>query len=85
MEIQGKVILIKEVEHHSNDFTKQTIVIETSESYPKKIAVDFVKDKIEMLRNVAVGQSVKCQINIESKEHNNRYFTNVTCWKIETI
>jgi single-strand DNA-binding protein len=85
MDIQGKVIKVNQVEHHANDFTKQTIIIETSESYPKKIALDFVKDKIEMLRNIAIGQTVKCHINIESKEFNNRYFTNVTCWKLETI
>jgi hypothetical protein len=85
MEIQGKVILIKQLEILNNDFTKQTMVIETSESYPKKIAVDFVKDKTELLNNIAVGQSVKCQINVESKEHNNRYFTNVSCWKIEVL
>jgi len=62
MEIQGKVILIKQLEILNNDFTKQTMVIETSESYPKKIAVDFVKDKTELLNNIAVGSLLSVKL-----------------------
>jgi hypothetical protein len=85
MDIQGKVIKVNEVEHHASDFTKQTIIIEYGETYPKKVELTFVKEKIEMLRNIAVGQAVKCHINIESREHNERWYTEIRCWKMETI
>jgi len=38
------------------------MVIETSESYPKKIAVDFVKDKTELLNNIAVGSLLSVKL-----------------------
>lgn len=85
MEIQGKVITIKEIEVLKNDFRKQMIIIETEDKFPKKIAIDFVKDKIELVANIKVGNRINAFINIESKEFNDKFFTNITCWKAELI
>jgi diaminopimelate epimerase len=46
MTVAGKVHLIGQTETVGNNgFTKRQIVVETSEQYPQKVAIDFVKDK----------------------------------------
>jgi hypothetical protein len=62
---------------------KQEFVIETSDMYPKKICISAWGDKVEMLKNFSVGEDLKVSVNIESREYNSRWYTDVRAWKIE--
>ena len=88
MDYYGKVLFIWAVETFANDFTKQTVVIEedTTREFKGSIAVDFMKDKIELLKDVKVGHYVKVFINTkanESKKEPWKYFNSISCWKLE--
>ena len=87
MEITGKLTKLLPVQtgakKDGGDWQRQTAIIETNEQYPKTIAVDFWADKVEEIEAVELGSFVKMFINIESREYNDKYFTNVKCYKIE--
>ena len=83
MQILGKVHLIGQTESvGANGFTKRQIVIETSEQYPQKVAIDFVKDKCSVLDNYKVGQEVTVDVNVKGNEYNGKFYVNLQGWKI---
>jgi hypothetical protein len=87
MEIKGKVIVVQPIEKgHSNgkDWEKQNIVIEEIEGqYPKKIALQGFGKIVDTTKNLKVGQVITAHINIESREYNSKWYTNVGVWKID--
>ena len=86
MEIKGTVILKTGLETGTtktgNSYKKQFILIETQETYPKKVYIQFWGDKTDALSNVYVGAIVTVSINIESREFNGKYYTDVSGWKV---
>ena len=71
-----------------NDLEKQTIVLEeeTDREFKGGLAVDFFKDKIELISNIKVGDVITVYINTrvnESKTQPGRYFNSITGWRLE--
>ncbi len=84
MEVTGKVIVLGNTEEvGQNGFTKRMLVVESSEQYPQKLAIDFVKEKTSILDNYKVGDEVKVSVNLRGTEYNGRYFVNLQGWKID--
>jgi len=85
MEIKGRVVAIlpeQSGESTRGTWRKQEFVIETTDQYPKKVCMEIWGDKIdEMLPKE--GEEVTASINIESREWNGRWYTNVKAWKID--
>ena len=53
MEVSGKVVVIGQTESvGQNGFTKRMLVVESSEQYPQKLAIDFVKEKTSILEKI---------------------------------
>lgn len=72
----------------ANDLEKQTIVLEeeTDREYKGWLAVDFFKDKIELISNLKVGDLITVYINTrvnESKTQPGRYFNSITGRRLE--
>jgi hypothetical protein len=89
MNYQGMVKFIWQKEMISEGVEKQTIVLEenTDREFKGSLAVDFFRDKIQLLDNVKVGDLVTVHLNTrcnESKNQPGRYFNSITCWRIET-
>jgi hypothetical protein len=86
MEIQGVLKQILPLESNETKsgkaWQKQTIIVETQETYPKLIAVEVSEKAISRLQDYQIGQTITCSINIESREYNGRWFTSVKAWKI---
>ena len=83
MTVSGKIHLIGNTESVGNNgFTKRQIVIETSEQYPQKIAIDFVKDKTSILDKYSIGQEVTVDVNLRGSEYNGKFYVNLQGWKI---
>jgi len=86
MELQGvlkQILPIESGESKSGKtWQKQTIVIETTDAYPKQIAVEVSEKALSRLQDYSIGQTITCSINIESREYNGRWFTSVKAWKI---
>jgi hypothetical protein len=59
---------------------------ETDREYKGGLAVDFFKEKTELLTNIKVGDLITVYINTrvnESKTQPGRYFNSITGWRLE--
>jgi hypothetical protein len=62
---------------------KQDIIVETEGTYPKKVCISIWGDKIN--ENVLqVGSQLNISFDVESREYNGRWYTDVKAWKIES-
>ncbi|MBO7648306.1 MAG: DUF3127 domain-containing protein [Bacteroidales bacterium] len=68
-----------------NPWMKQEFVIETQEQYPRKICANLWGDKTDMLNQFAEGQLVKVSFDLESREFNGKWYTDVKAWKLEPV
>ncbi len=86
MEITGKVIakLPQQTGQGRNgSWVKQDFVIETPDQYPRKVCISLWGDKVKDLEAIQMGETVKASINIESREFNGKWYTDVRAWKLE--
>lgn len=85
MEIQGKVVSVLAVESGTskagNPWQKQSFVIEVGERYPKKVCFQLFGEYVSDCP--AVGEDVKVSFDIESREWNGKWFTQLNAWKVE--
>jgi hypothetical protein len=85
--IKGEVIkLLPETSGTSaagKAWIKQDFVIETAEEYPKKVCFTaFGENTVQIVKTLTVGQEVEVSFNAESREHNEKFYTQLNAWKI---
>jgi hypothetical protein len=66
----------------NGQWKKQDIIVETDATYPKKICVSVWGDKIDA-SGLQPGNLLKIDFDVESREFNGRWYTDVKAWKIE--
>jgi hypothetical protein len=85
MELTGKITHLLETESGTSakgDWQKRTIVIQNdTDKYPKPQAIQLWGDLCNLQLNK--GDEITAHINIESREYNGRWFTDVRAWKID--
>ena len=87
MDINGKIIeLLPEQSGESANGTwrKQQYILETDSQYPKKICFIIWSDKIDEL-SIKQGENLSVSIDIESREYNGRWYTDVKAWQVARI
>lgn len=70
-----------------NALQKRSVVLEeyTDKEYKGGIAFDLIKDKVTLIDNFKVWDTVDVSLNFKASEYNGRYFTNISAWKIEKV
>ena len=84
MEISGKITRIlpeKSGTSARGQWRKQEYILETQDQYPKPICFMVWGDKIDDF-GIQVGQELQVSIDIESREYNDRWYTDVKAWKV---
>lgn len=83
MEVKGRVIKILGITtgKGASAWRKQEFVIETEGKYPKNVAMSVWGDKIEQF-NIKEGSRIVAEVDLESREYNNRWYTDVKAFKI---
>lgn len=86
MNITGKVI--KKLEKQTGEssrgqWQKQDVVIETAGEYPKTISISCWGERVNELEKVDIGANLTAHISIESREYNERWYTDVRAWKLD--
>jgi hypothetical protein len=66
----------------NGQWKKQDIIVETEATYPKKVCISVWGDKIETA-SLQPGSLLKIDFDVESREFNGRWYTDVKAWKIE--
>ena len=86
MEVKGKIIVALPeqagVSKAGNNWKKKEYVLETQETYPKKIHFDFFGERADQYP-LNVGDVITLSFDIDSREYNGRWFTSIRGWKAE--
>ncbi|MFV8324689.1 DUF3127 domain-containing protein [Flavobacterium sp. ZS1P14] len=69
-------------ESKNGTWRKQDVIVETDSQYPKKICVSIWGDKINESQ-LQVGNSLIISCELESREFNSKWYTDVKALKIE--
>ena len=81
MEVKGKIIQkfdpVGGKSKTGNNWTKQEYLLETIDAVPRKVFFDFFGERANQYP-LEVG-------DIESREYNGRWYTNIRGWKAEKI
>lgn len=64
-----------------NQWQKQDFILETGGQYPRKVCICLFGDNVAKFP-LAVGQSVTASVDIESREFNTRWYTDVRAWNV---
>ncbi|MDR2036422.1 MAG: DUF3127 domain-containing protein [Bacteroidales bacterium] len=87
MEIKGKLVekLMPQTGQGKNgEWKKQDIIIETEGTYPKKVCITIWGDKVDVA-SLVEGSMLNVSFDIESREFNGKWYTNVTGWKVDPV
>ena len=88
MEVKGKIIqkfdLQSGTSKAGNPWKKQNYLLETLDSFPRKIYFDFFGDRADQF-NLEVGDMINLSFDIECREYQGRYYTDIRGWKAEKI
>jgi hypothetical protein len=85
MQLTGKLLQLLPLQTgagKNGEWKKQEIILETTGQYPKKVCVSVWGDKIDT-NKLRPGNVLKVDFEIESREYNSRWYTDVRAWRIE--
>lgn len=84
MDIKGKIIQKLDLQSGTskagNAWKKQEYVLETLDSYPRKVKFDFFGDRADQYP-LEVGDVITLSYDIESREFNGRWYTDIRGFK----
>lgn len=87
LELTGKLIkVLPEVSGQSQKgpWNKQDFIVETVDQFPKKVCLTAWGEKASDLKQYAPGDTLKVTLNLESREYNDRWYTEARAWRIES-
>ena len=85
MQLTAKLVQVLPAESgmgRNGEWKKQPIIVETEGQYPKKICINIWGDKINP-NQLAIGNNLTIDFDIESREFNGRWYTDVKAWRVE--
>ena len=88
LEVTAKLLKIfpeKTGDGKNGRWVKQDFIVETQESFPKKILFNAWGEKAEGIKNLSVGDTLKISFNIEAREFNEKWYNDLRVWKIEKV
>ena len=89
MEIIGKLIqklpMQSGISKTGNSWQKQEFVVETLEQFPRKICANLWGEKTAVLETLNIDDKVIMSFDLESREFNGKWYTDVKAWKVEPV
>lgn len=86
MEIEGRVIMDLGVQSGTskagNPWKKREMVLETFGSYPKKVKFTIFGEQRVDTMNIVPGKDYILSVDLESREFNGRWYTDVNCFAV---
>nr|DAT97344.1 MAG TPA: Single-strand binding protein strand beta-sheet extended loops.85A [Caudoviricetes sp.] len=85
LELTGTIVQVLPYEGGTSkagkEWRKGVFILETQEQYPRKVAISIFNDNIDKYPT-QVGTVVTAHIEIESREWNGKWYTEVKAWQI---
>ena len=84
--IEGKLVQILPLQEGNSTrgaWKKQDFIMETTEQYPKKVCISCWGEKVDELQKFQPNETLSVGINIESREYNSKWYTDIKAWKMD--
>lgn len=88
MELQGKVIAVLPARSGVSargEWKSQSFVIETHDSFPRKMVFDVFSEERLTRFNIQLGQEVNVSFDIDAHEYNGRWFNNIRAFDVRLV
>lgn len=88
MELQGKVIAVLPARSGVSargEWKSQSFVIETHDSFPRKMVFDVFGEERLTRFNIQLGQEVNVSFDIDAHEYNGRWFNNIRAYDVRLV
>ncbi|MBD8349232.1 DUF3127 domain-containing protein [Dysgonomonas sp. HGC4] len=85
MQLIAKLIQVLPVQTgmgKNGEWKKQDVVVETDGQYPKKVCISIWGDKASE-SVLQIGNMLDISFDVESREYNGRWYTDVKAWKVD--
>lgn len=85
MDFEGKVVSVLQPVSGTSargEWKKQEVIFEQDGEYSRKVCVSFWGDKAQDAAGLREGDRVSVSANVESREFNGRWFTEVRAWRL---
>ena len=88
MELEGRIVRKLSVQSGNSargTWSKQEFIFEYQEgNYPSQVCKNvWGEEKVKDLEKYQIGDKVKVAFNLNSREYNGRWYTDVRAWRIE--
>ena len=86
MQITAKLVQLLPLQtgvSRNGEWKKQDIIVETNDKFSKKLCISIWGDKINPSQ-LTPGNTLTIDFDIESREFNGRWYTDVKAWKVES-
>lgn len=90
MELKAKLKMMlplqKGVSQQGKQWQKcEALVVVTSGQYTKDVCLTFFGDKVNLLAQCQPGNTYMFSVDLNSREHNGRWYNDIICWKVEVV
>lgn len=89
--LKGTIMRINETQTIGDKgFTKRSLILQTLDKYPQELNIEFIKDKCDLLNNLAEGEQIAISTNILGRKWTNpegvdMWFNSLQGWNIELL
>ena len=86
MELEGtvhQVLPVVKGQSARGEWQKQEIVLDQPGDYNRKACISFWGDRVMDVAKLREGDKITVSINIESREYNGRWFTELRAWRVQ--
>ena len=84
-QVDGKLHKVFKTEQKSEKFRAREFVIEIVDgNYAQMIKFQLTQDKCELIDEHQEGDEITVHFNLRGREWNERFFTNLDAWRIES-
>lgn len=87
MELTGKIVEILPAqlgEGKNGQWKKQNVIVEYGDKFPRKVCMGLWGE-LAIQEQSCVGKEVEISFNLESKENNGYWYTEVKAWKFKIL
>ena len=88
MEFEGVVVQVLQAVRGTSargEWSKQEVIFEQQGEFGRKVCVGFWGDKSQDAAGLVPGEKVRVAANVESREYNGRWYTDIRAWKMERV
>ena len=72
------------MESKSANFQTREFVIVTEEQYPQYLKFQLVQDRCSVIEKFQPGQQITVHFDLRGREWQEKFFTNLQAWKVES-